>query len=54
MRSLVATLVAATLLLSACAGREEEPAPSAPAPAAVGVELQHRAAAIPERNRSED
>ena len=40
MRLLVVTLIAATLLLPACAGGEERTVPSAPAPAAVGVELQ--------------
>ena len=41
MRVFVATLVAATMLLpAACAGGEERTAPSAPAPAAVGAELQ--------------
>ena len=39
MRSLIVTLVAATMLLAACTGGEEKPAPGAPAPAAVGVEL---------------
>ena len=39
MRTLIVTLVAATMLLAACAGGEEKPAPGAPAPAAVGVEL---------------
>ena len=41
MRLLVATLVAATMLLpAACAGGEQRSAPSAPASAAVGVELR--------------
>ena len=41
MRLFVATLVAATMLLRAAfAGGEERTAPSAPAPAAVGTQLQ--------------
>jgi hypothetical protein len=40
MRVLVATLVAATTLLSGCNTGEQKPPPSGQAPAAVGVELR--------------
>lgn len=49
MRLCAATLVAVTMLLSACAGGEEKPAPSAPAPAAVGVELRTAQPQYPRR-----